>query len=570
MTNLSRRVNTPIFVYMQTALHIQALVAELNSELVGAQLNATEFYRKERAAFFHFRRDKKRRALSFVFHPSGSGTFFAPSSKVTPDTREKPWPIFGLQDAEVIAVQQRGLDRVFDLIISTPDGDRTIVFESIGPNGNIWLLDESQGRLAVLRKREFTAGEPYEISQPLDRHNPFRLESAALKELLEQYSQSSLINMVERNVQGVNRTLAREAINRANLLDKGPSSIIDDDLERLAASITGLAERFATYDTGYLYQIRGGFEAYPFKLSCIDDQPEKFKTLSLAVMEYTRRRQAVVEEEDEQKKVTSVVNRAIKRLKKRFANIEQDVAKAADFEQYKRFAELLQINRDKMKKGMEEVTVDDILSNSGNVTIKLDSALSVTENIEQYFRRHRKGREGLETLQRRLAITRDELASLEEIRDALEINFDNAKERFAPEIASLLPRESTKRETAPRLPYREHTLSTGLTIFIGRDGSDNDRTTFEFARPYEFWFHTQQCPGSHVVMKFPNKSFVPSKVEIEETAAIAAFHSKARNDSLVPVIYTERKHVRKPRKAKPGLVTVEREKSVMVEPKKPE
>jgi predicted ribosome quality control (RQC) complex YloA/Tae2 family protein len=70
-------------------------------------------------------------------------------------------------------------------------------------------------------------------------------------------------------------------------------------------------------------------------------------------------------------------------------------------------------------------------------------------------------------------------------------------------------------------------------------------------------------------MKYPNKKFVPSKREIQETAAIAAYHSKARNDSLVPVIYTERRYVRKPRKAKPGLVTVEREKSIMVAPQKP-
>ena len=63
---------------------------------------------------------------------------------------------------------------------------------------------------------------------------------------------------------------------------------------------------------------------------------------------------------------------------------------------------------------------------------------------------------------------------------------------------------------------------------------------------------------------------MPSKNEIAETAAAAAFYSKAKNSKTVPVIYTERKYVRKPRKAKPGLVTVERETMVMVEPKKPE
>ncbi len=69
-------------------------------------------------------------------------------------------------------------------------------------------------------------------------------------------------------------------------------------------------------------------------------------------------------------------------------------------------------------------------------------------------------------------------------------------------------------------------------------------------------------------MKFPDKSFVPSKAEIAEAAAVTAYHSKARNSKTVPVIYTERKYVRKPRKAKPGLVLVEREKMIMVEPKK--
>ncbi|UCE25102.1 MAG: DUF814 domain-containing protein, partial [Candidatus Zixiibacteriota bacterium] len=163
----------------------------------------------------------------------------------------------------------------------------------------------------------------------------------------------------------------------------------------------------------------------------------------------------------------------------------------------------------------------------------------------------------------------DELGGLTAIQNDLEQNFDSARQKYEPEIMSLLPGERAEREVAPRLPYRPYVLSSGLTIFVGRDGADNDRTTFEFARPYELWFHTQQCAGSHVVMKYPNKSFEPSRREIEETAAIAAYFSKARKDSLVPVVYTQRKYVRKPRRAKPGLVLVEREKSVMVEPTKP-
>jgi predicted ribosome quality control (RQC) complex YloA/Tae2 family protein len=224
-----------------------------------------------------------------------------------------------------------------------------------------------------------------------------------------------------------------------------------------------------------------------------------------------------------------------------------------------------------LKKGMTKITVEDIFQElHPPVEIALDRALSPQENVEIYFKKYRKGREGLQLLKRRLEITRAEYEEILKMLADLENNFDWAFEKYRSEINSLLPKEGRKEAAAPRLPYKEHQLTTGLTIFIGRDGADNDRTTFEYARPYELWFHAQQCPGSHVVMKYPNKSFAPSKREIEETAAIAAYHSKAKNDSLVPVVYTERRYVHKPRKAKPGLVTVEREKSVMVAPRKPE
>jgi predicted ribosome quality control (RQC) complex YloA/Tae2 family protein len=172
-------------------------------------------------------------------------------------------------------------------------------------------------------------------------------------------------------------------------------------------------------------------------------------------------------------------------------------------------------------------------------------------------------------LQRRLVVTKEELAQLLTIQSELEEDFESTRRHYDQDIKTLLPGKTARADTLPRLPYREYTLTTGVRIFVGRGGADNDHTTFGFARPYELWFHAQQCPGSHVVMKFPNKSFEPSKLEIEEAAAFTAYFSKARKDSLVPVIYTQRRYVRKPRKAGPGLVTVEREKSVMVPPQKP-
>jgi predicted ribosome quality control (RQC) complex YloA/Tae2 family protein len=365
--------------------------------------------------------------------------------------------------------------------------------------------------------------------------------------------------------------MAKELLKRAQVDFVRAEDLDRDDIESLLANTERMVELFEAPEVGYLYDFDGSPEAYPFKLNASDVHPEKFKTLSLAVMAMTARRQATVREESREKTVIDAVKKAVKRLARRIPRIESDIKEAADFETYRRHGELLQINLPKLKKGMDSVTVEDVFAGPGiQVEIKLDPALSPSENVEAYFRRHRKGREGHGLLKRRLEITRQELRELEHICSELEVNFEAASERYRAEIEALMPRPSGPRESsAPRLPYREYVLSTGLRIFVGRDGSDNDRTTFDYARPYELWFHTQQCPGSHVVIKFPNRSFEPSKAEIEEAAAVAAWHSRAKNDSLVPVIYTERRHVRKPRKAKPGLVTVEREKSIMVAPKEP-
>jgi len=258
-------------------------------------------------------------------------------------------------------------------------------------------------------------------------------------------------------------------------------------------------------------------------------------------------------------------------LSRKVTKVKTDLETAHGFEQNKKFAELLKIYMKSIQKGMEYVEVDDIFSEDAHrIVVELDPALTPAQNAEFYFRKYRKGKEGRDLLERRLEIAQKELASAQTMLEEFERDYDAASKKYEAEIAGILPKAAERRMPVVRLPYREFTLSTGVTVFVGKDGEDNDRTTFGYARPYELWFHTSQTPGSHVVMKFPDRSFVPSKSEIIETAAIAAFFSKAKNSKAVPVIYTQKKYVRKPHKAKPGLVTVEREKMVMVEPKKPE
>ena len=542
-----------------------SLVAQLKKELVGGQIVGTEFYKKERAAYIFVKNGKDKHALGFVYHPTGHGVFCVPPSKIKIETKEKPWPIFVLDGATIMSIQFPHLDRIFLIELEREKQISRLVVEGLGPNGNIWHIGPEYEILGTLRKRHYTDGRPYEISSFADRIDPRQLTMEQLEQLLDDGDASTVRSVLEKKFTGFNKTLAREVLARADFTDG--DSLDAATVQSIYEAVKSIVQLFAGQDVGYVYEIGGGLEVYPFKLRSRDNEPEKIKSLSLAILEQVSRKQTAIEERDEKSSSLTAVKKMIKKLAKRIENVALDIEKASEFEHYKKVAELLQINLKSVKRGMSEIELENIYIEPNRVIkIKLDPALSPADNAGEYFKKHRKGREGLELLQRRLEISKAELKQWQNIYSELEDNFEHASRRYQADIISVLPREVNKGAEAVRLPYREHQLSTGLTIFIGRDGSDNDRTTFEFAKPFEFWFHTQQCPGSHVVMKFPHKNFEPSKVEIEETAAIAAWHSKARNDSLVPVIYTQRKYVHKPRKAKPGLVTVEREKSIMIKP----
>ncbi|UCF78482.1 MAG: NFACT family protein [Candidatus Eiseniibacteriota bacterium] len=110
--------------------------------------------------------------------------------------------------------------------------------------------------------------------------------------------------------------------------------------------------------------------------------------------------------------------------------------------------------------------------------------------------------------------------------------------------------------------------SDGFTVLVGKNNSENDYITHRLAKPDDLWFHASGMPGSHVVLRAKGKS-APSRTAIREAASLAAYFSKGRTSSAVPVIYTRRKYVRKPKGARPGTATYTREEFIMARPTKP-
>ncbi len=105
----------------------------------------------------------------------------------------------------------------------------------------------------------------------------------------------------------------------------------------------------------------------------------------------------------------------------------------------------------------------------------------------------------------------------------------------------------------------------GWTVLAGKTDAANDYLSLKLARAHDLWFHISGMPGSHVVLRARDEA-KPDKAAITLAAAIAAYHSKARNAGIVPVGYTEAKHVSKPRGAKPGTVQISNDSVIKVRP----
>jgi predicted ribosome quality control (RQC) complex YloA/Tae2 family protein len=114
----------------------------------------------------------------------------------------------------------------------------------------------------------------------------------------------------------------------------------------------------------------------------------------------------------------------------------------------------------------------------------------------------------------------------------------------------------------------EYVLPGGWRVMAGKTDADNDRLSLTVAAPNDWWFHVRGMPGSHVVLMV-DKDHSPDRKTLNQAAAIAAYHSKARSGGVVAVSGTLARHVSKPRGAKPGTVQVRKERIFKVRPALP-
>jgi predicted ribosome quality control (RQC) complex YloA/Tae2 family protein len=238
---------------------------------------------------------------------------------------------------------------------------------------------------------------------------------------------------------------------------------------------------------------------------------------------------------------------------------------------YERFGHILMALQTSVPSGVESVTLDDVVSGSGTISIPLKKRLSAVQNAELYYERAREARKRRRHAGQRLAELDSRLAGLQTLLEELRMtstlsDVEKFRQRRREALASL---SSQKSGVQSDVPFRRFDLGGGYEVWVGRTAAQNDLLTLKYARKHDLWMHARGVPGSHVVLRRPRRDENPPAAIVEKAASIAAFYSKGSTSELVPVAVAERRYVRKPSKSPPGTVIVERELVLMVSPELP-
>jgi predicted ribosome quality control (RQC) complex YloA/Tae2 family protein len=260
----------------------------------------------------------------------------------------------------------------------------------------------------------------------------------------------------------------------------------------------------------------------------------------------------------------------------------QGIKNAERAEEYQQSGDLLLANQGQIQRGQHLVEVLDYYAPplpTGEPTmrfISLDPTLSVHENAERFFRRSQKARRSAQTLQERRDMVAEELALLELAeRETAQATAREQIARIRESMANLLSREERydgEKTEAPKPSgpaFEGHKIKTfrsvdGWEILVGENATSNDYLTTRVAASSDIWLHVRAATSAHGVIRAQNRPGSVSPAALQHAAELVAARSEVKHSSLIPVDYTLKKYVRKPRKSAAGAVTYQNEKTLYV------
>lgn len=508
----------------------------------------------------HIRSQRSNHKLLISIHPSYSRIHLTKEANINPS---EP-PMFcmllrkHIEGGVITEVVQHGMDRLIILRIKAKneigdDIERELHVEMMGRHSNVILVDSTRMMIldslkhlppSVNSYRTILPGQPYIFPPSQEKKDPFTHEEALLtlddKELLHSFAGFSPLTARELHHR-LAGTADKDLIAKNFLLDFNKDSPVGYYVEHAGKSF---------FSATSLDHISSSHLTFP-------NLGELLDRMYYAKAERDRVKQKAGDLERWVQNEISKLKLKLKKLKK-----EQDQAERRDLLQLN--GELIMANLHRMQKGMKEIEVDNYYTEE-KVLIPLDPRKTPIENSQKFYSRYQKAKTAVYKTREQIEKTEDDLSYFETLMSQVQQAGISDIEEIREELAEqgFMKAQKSKKKKKPIKPSVEpYVSSTGVSISVGKNNKQNDYVTFKVASKSDTWLHTKDIPGSHVIIHHAE----PDEQTILEAASIAAYFSKARESSSVPVDYTEVKQVKKPNGAKPGFVIYFEQKTVFVTP----
>lgn len=570
---------------------MSAVAAELNEKIILGRIDKIHQPDKN-IIVLRIRKERENYKLLISAHAVTNRIHF------TNETKENPThpPLFcmvlrkHLEGGRITRITQDGLERVLNIHVESIDelgrlSEKILVIEIMGKHSNIILVKPENNEILdgihrythmVSRHREVLPGRPYIAAPAQDKSNPLGInEEGFRKVMLSGSLLTKVSNTIVKSFSGFSPLLAREVVARAQLSE---DIIIDNlgDYEfiQLWQAFNEVIE--TVKNTNFQPTVARSDDRI-LDFSCINllqfpsDYTEPFSTISETLDYFYTLQENQEVFGNRRRELLKLVQGEMDRVAKKLSLQYEKLSETIDADKYKIYGELIIANMYQLKKGMEYAELENYYDSGTKLHIELNPQLSPTENSQFYFKKYNKAKSSKIFVEEQIAKGREELSYLESVASSLEqaITLDDLAEIRSELVDAGYLKDKPLKKGKKIKKIESEPLSfmsqDGYTILVGKNNKQNDRLTLKIAHKDDIWLHTKDIPGSHVIIRKKDGSEIPYST-IEEAAKLAAYHSKARHSSQVPVDYTVVKQVKKPSGAKPGMVIYFEQRTIYVTP----
>ncbi|MBS7142083.1 MAG: NFACT family protein [Veillonella sp.] len=486
-----------------------------------------------------------------------------------------------IEGSRIVKVEQINGDRI--MCIQTDklemDGSITSTFiyvELMGKYSNCIFVQhgvilESLIHVSPLMNRERSISPKlhYELPPNANRVSLMDFDYDEIKNLLTSFGDGTVQQSIRAIFNGFGKPLLDEVLLTANL---SGNEIISD---LIPTQVDALAKA--------LYELKIKLNESNGLLTLINDNNKKahatfilqnykvlkeYSTISEALEESIHNTKSIHTADKELEKILTA---AIKKEEVRHQKIKDELDDTNKMDTYKLYGDILMINAHLQVQYEPSIQLPNLLSEDGELlTIPLKPNLTIVENGQWYYKLYTKLKNRMVSGEYQLNASTTKLEYLKSILYSISLaTTRESLEEIRKECMDAGIIKKSKKPLSYKLGksnYIHLTIDEG-EIFIGRNNQQNEYLTHRFAKPTDIWFHTQDIQGSHLILRL---NVDPDDMILSKVAQYAAYFSKARETSKVPVDYTYIKNIKKPPGSPLGFVIFNTHQTMIVEPKKPD